>query len=200
MMVVLINFVGSSADDTYFVDHVGDKITEKAWAGYDHVYSTVNHTLSAYMERLTLLGSDTINGTGNASGNIIMANTGDNVLIGMGGNDRLDGNLGNNTLTGGEGRDRFVFSHALNGDIDKITDFTSSEDKIALSKVIFGDLKASNDWFAESADITDTTRIVYNESNGLLSYDSDGKGGAAAIDFASLSTGLTLDESKFEIF
>ena len=194
------HFVGSSADDTYFVDHVGDKITEKAWAGYDHVYSTVNHTLSAYMERLTLLGSDTINGTGNASGNIIMGNTGDTVLIGMGGNDRLDGNLGNNTLTGGEGRDRFVFSHALNGDIDKITDFTSSEDKIALSKVIFGDLKASNDWFAESADITDTTRIVYNESNGLLSYDSDGKGGAAAIDFASLSTGLTLDESKFEIF
>lgn len=100
---------GGDGNDTYFVDNVGDAIVEKDHAGaggYDTVYSTVSYTLSAEVEKLILLGTGNLDGTGNASANTLIGNDGNNVLDGKGGAD---------IMTGGKGNDTYVVDHT--GDV-----------------------------------------------------------------------------------
>ena len=59
--------------------------------------SSVNFTLGANVENLTLTGSGAINGTGNADANIINGNGSDNTLDGAAGADNLAGGDGNDT-------------------------------------------------------------------------------------------------------
>ncbi len=104
---------GGAGDDTYLVEDGQDTITEAAGGGTDGVTSTVSLTLSANVERLTLKGGD-LDGTGNASDNLLYGTDGRNTLKGEAGNDRLwgldgddrmDGGTGNDQLTGGNGHD-----------------------------------------------------------------------------------------------
>lgn len=104
---------------------------------------------------------------------------GKDTLDGGAGNDVLTGGPGRDLLTGGEGSDRFVFktSTPLDGP-DRITDFTSGTDKIALSKSAFGligDLGSS----ASLADLG--ASFAYDSASGGLSYDADGAAGNAAL-------------------
>ena len=78
---------GAAGDDTYVVDNAGDIVTENVNEGIDTVQSSLTHTLSANIENLTLTGSTTINGTGNALDNMLTGNSGANVLTGGAGND-----------------------------------------------------------------------------------------------------------------
>lgn len=100
--------VGGKGDDIYYVDGSTDVVTEAASEGTDEVRSTITYTLSTNLENLTLLGSSAINGTGNASANVIVGNSTANTLTGGDGNDTLDGGAGNDTLVGGLGDDTFV--------------------------------------------------------------------------------------------
>jgi Ca2+-binding RTX toxin-like protein len=101
--------IGGLGNDTYVVDSTGDVVTELAAAGTDLVRSYVSFTLGTNLENLTLLGTDGIDGWGNALANVITGNGGDNELVGDAGNDTLSGAGGNDTLDGGSGND------ALNG-------------------------------------------------------------------------------------
>lgn len=83
---------GGLGADLYIVDDVDDVIIETG-AGIDSVESSVDYTLSASVENLTLTGGALV-GTGNTGNNTITGNALDNTLIGGKGNDRLIGGLG----------------------------------------------------------------------------------------------------------
>jgi Ca2+-binding RTX toxin-like protein len=98
---------GFAGNDTYLVDNAADSLVEAAAGGTDTVETGLAHTLATNVENLTLTGSSWVNGTGNASVNIILGNSGNNLLSGLGGNDTLKDNVysGNDTLDGGTGAD-----------------------------------------------------------------------------------------------
>ncbi len=89
--------IGGQGNDTYFVDSIGDVVSEAASAGIDTVNSSISYTLGANLERLTLIGNRAINGTGNALNNTITGNAANNTLNGGTGNDTLIGGQGNDT-------------------------------------------------------------------------------------------------------
>ena len=95
---------GGAGDDSYFVDDLGDTISEANGGGTDTVSSGVAITLSAFVENLILTGSAR-SGTGNTSANTITGTAGADTLNGGGGIDTLIGNNGNDTLNGGTGAD-----------------------------------------------------------------------------------------------
>ena len=100
--------IGGTGNDTYVVNVATDVVTENANEGIDTLRSAVAWTLSANLENLTLTGTTAINGTGNASDNVLIGNSARNTLTGGAGNDTLDGGLGNDTMIGGVGNDTFV--------------------------------------------------------------------------------------------
>jgi Ca2+-binding RTX toxin-like protein len=103
---------GGNGNDTYVVDNVGDVVDEEGSTGTDLVQSSVNFTLGANVENLTLTGTAT-SGTGNTLNNIITGNAAANTLSGGAGNDTLDGGSGIDTLLGGAGNDTYVVDNAL---------------------------------------------------------------------------------------
>jgi serralysin len=104
--------IGGNGNDTYIVDNPGDTVTEYSNSGKDLVKSSIDYTLGANIENLTLTGS-ALMGTGNELNNIITGNTADNTLDGAGGADTLIGGAGNDTYivdlkTNGQLEDRII--------------------------------------------------------------------------------------------
>ena len=95
--------IGGRGNDTYMVNSIDDVIKENGWSSdIDNVVASIDWTLFAKLENLTLTGSDAINGTGNTDDNIIVGNNAANILDG--------GNGGKDILTGAGGSDIFAFS------------------------------------------------------------------------------------------
>ena len=95
---------GGTGDDTYGVS-TGDTVVETVNAGNDLVLSNVSWTLGANLERLTLTGTEAIDGTGNELKNTLIGNSVANVLTGLAGDDLFNGGAGADTLAGGTGND-----------------------------------------------------------------------------------------------
>ncbi|UZE84138.1 M10 family metallopeptidase [Pseudomonas viciae] len=91
--------IGGTGNDTYIVDNLKDVVSETSTlvSEIDTVRSSVNWSLSANLENLTLTGAAQLNGTGNALDNVLTGNAGNNVLNGGAGSDQLDGGAGNDT-------------------------------------------------------------------------------------------------------
>jgi len=102
--------IGGQGSDTYYVDNINDVVSESAHIGYEFntIYSSVDYTLSAHVERLILQGTDNLNGTGNDEHNTLEGNSANNSLVGGAGDDRLDGMMGIDTLKGGLGSDFYT--------------------------------------------------------------------------------------------
>ncbi|CAK0765927.1 serralysin [Gammaproteobacteria bacterium] len=209
---------GGTGQDTYFVDNASDITIETSTLAseVDTVYSTVTRTLGANLENLILTGTKNINGTGNALNNTITGNNGNNILdggagndtlIGSAGNDILIGGMGSDKLTGGLGNDIFRFNTALAGSRDTITDYNVANDTIQLENSIFRSLTTTGQLvtgsFHSGAGVTTAADandfVIYNSTTGALYYDADGNGAGAAIQFATLSTGLSLTSADFLI-
>ena len=99
------SMAGGMGNDTYTVDSTADVVTEALNAGTDTVQSSVNCTLGANLENLTLTGTAATSGTGNALNNIIIGSNNASTLSGMDGNDIITGGTGSDTLVGGLGND-----------------------------------------------------------------------------------------------
>ena len=95
---------GGAGNDIYIVDNLDDLVIENLNEGTDTVYSSVDYTLGANAENLTLTGAMN-SGTGNALNNIISGSIGANAISGMDGDDTLTGAGGNDILNGGAGND-----------------------------------------------------------------------------------------------
>ena len=123
---------GGTGDDLYFVDNGSDVVVEAENEGIDLVRSTVSYQLSAWVNDLTLAGSNALSGygndienriTGNSMDNYLWGGTGPDTLIGRGGDDTLDGyshSFGGtdpdiDVLDGGAGNDFFIVDNA--GDV-----------------------------------------------------------------------------------
>ncbi|MHA6768370.1 M10 family metallopeptidase C-terminal domain-containing protein [Sphingobium ummariense] len=203
---------GGAGNDTYYVDSASDVVVEAANGGTDTIFSTLSYTLLSTVENLTLV-SGHIDGTGNSGANILTGNSGMNVLKGGGGNDTLNGAGGSDTLdggsgadilTGGTGADKFLFMNGLGGgNVDTITDYKVVDDTIQLNDAAFGGLAlgtlSASAFFIGAAAADASDRIIYNSATGALLFDADGNGAGAAIQFATLSTGLAMTAAEFVV-
>lgn len=190
--------IGKGYNDTYYVDNPGDKVVELPNGGKDTVLASVSYALSAgsSIEKLATTdksGTAAINLTGNEFSQTIQGNAGNNIINGGGGQD---------VLTGNGGKDVFVFNSALKaGNVDKITDFSVSQDKIQLDHTVFAGLQIgvlpAGAFTTGRAAHDSGDHIIYNSSTGALSFDSDGTGSAHQIQFATLSPHLSLTASSF---
>jgi Ca2+-binding RTX toxin-like protein len=144
---------GGTGNDTYLVNSTNDTVVERAKEGIDEVQSSVSYTLGADLEKLLLLGTGAINGSGNELNNSIAGNASRNSLEGRAGSDTLTGCAcaagggrgETDTLSGGAGADLFRLgwtggalyddgSASKNGagDYALITDFTPGTDRLQL--------------------------------------------------------------------
>jgi Ca2+-binding RTX toxin-like protein len=194
---------GQAGNDWYYVDNAGDVVAELAGGGAnDRVFAGVSYTLGAgvQVEMLTTsdnLATTAINLTGNELANAIYGNAGANLLDGKGGPD---------TLTGMGGADTFRFSTAIGagtGNVDYISDFTVVDDTIQLDDAVFAGLAlgtlAAGAFNTGSAATQADDRIIYDAATGSLLFDADGLGGAAGVQFVTLSTGLALTAADFVV-
>ncbi len=112
--------IGGLGNDTYIVDNTADKVTETSTLAteIDTVQSSVTYTLTSNVENLTLTGTGTIIGTGNASANMLIGNSVANTLSGGAGNDTLDGGLGADSMSGGADNDTYIVDNTA----DKVTE------------------------------------------------------------------------------
>jgi Ca2+-binding RTX toxin-like protein len=94
---------GGAGNDVYGVDNAGDSVTETAGTATDTVQSWISYTLGNNVEKLQLLGTAALNGTGNALGNTLQGN---------GAANRLNGGAGVDTLSGGAGNDTYGVDNA----------------------------------------------------------------------------------------
>ncbi|MCB1432867.1 MAG: hypothetical protein KDK75_10465, partial [Alphaproteobacteria bacterium] len=166
---------------------------ELAGGGKDTVVSTATIALPANVETISLKGNANIGAVGNDLDNRIRGNAADNIIAGGGGVD---------ILVGGDGADTFVFSSLqADGSISKIVDFTSGVDMIALDtsgaslfSIVDGSYgalpqqsPAAFELVVGQAPATNVATILYDASNGILSYDADGTGGLDAIVIAKIT-------------
>jgi len=87
---------GGLGNDSYVVSVAGTVIVEDANGGADTVTASINWTLGANLEKLSLSGS-AVSGTGNALGNSIYGNAVDNQINGGAGSDAMYGGPGNDS-------------------------------------------------------------------------------------------------------
>ncbi|NOS76641.1 MAG: hypothetical protein HOP35_01715 [Nitrospira sp.] len=97
---------GGVGNDTYVVS-VGDTVVENDGEGTDTVEAGVSTTLGAHVENLTLTGSASMVGTGNALDNVLQADGSISVLAGGDGNDTY--------LMGADGGDDILVETATGG-------------------------------------------------------------------------------------
>ncbi|WP_277988794.1 Calx-beta domain-containing protein, partial [Chroococcus sp. FPU101] len=103
----------------------------------------------------------------------------------------------NDPLTGSSDADSLTFSSPYDRN-ERITNFTPDDDLIVVSAsgfgggLIEGELLSSEQFIIGASATAASHRIIYNSATGALLFDRDGIGATAAIQFATLNTGLAL--------
>lgn len=118
---------GGTGNDRYYVDNIRDSVFEGKLGGddsngIDEVYASISFVLSAdafngNFENLRLIGTTSINATGNALNNRLIGNSGNNILNGMAGADTMSGGEGNDTYGVDSAYDRVTEAAAGGTDV-----------------------------------------------------------------------------------
>lgn len=168
-------------------------------------------------------GNDTLNGNGgddfilgDGGADTLNGGVGNDVLIGGAENDILNGGANNDTLIGGPGLDRlmggangdsFVFSTALAGSSDTITDYNIAEDTIRIKADLVGNLPAGplagvrfKSIATPRGALDANDRIVYVRSTGQLLFAANGSASGNRVLIATLPGGLAMAASEIVIF
>lgn len=148
---------------------------------------------------------------GTSSSDTIIGSAGNDIINGKKGADMLSGGEGNDVfifdtvfseqamglttvMTFGSIRSSvYGMIEKSNGNIDTISDFEAGKDIIYLDNAIFkklsdGSLGIDNFVVNSTGNADDANDyIIYNKSNGTLSYDADGNGKGATVVFATLA-------------
>jgi hypothetical protein len=136
---------------------IGEVIITDTWQ------SSLTRTLPNNVENLRLIGTNNINGTGNAGNNKITGNSGINQINGANGADILTGSTGADTFI-------FQFGQSTISASDRITDFAINSDKIDLLTQAGNAMNAPSS-FSRAANSTVTTlqnliNQVFTDANG----------------------------------
>jgi Ca2+-binding RTX toxin-like protein len=190
---------GGAGDDTLNAqDSKGDNLLSGG-DGNDYLDISENYKQSL------ALGDNTLNGGAGDDRLNAQESTGDNLLIGGDGNDILTGGNGNDSLYGGNGTDTFAF-YDYEGGVNTIYDFNATNELIqvlpysSLSEGLsIGSLQTSQFTIGTSA-TTSEELFIYNSATGALYFDKDGSAtGFSQVQFAQLSTGLSLTNNNFVV-
>jgi Ca2+-binding RTX toxin-like protein len=138
------------------------------------------------------VGNDTLNG-----------GSGNDYLSGGAGNDNLTGGTGQDILMGGTGKDNFTFLTPTEG-LDIITDFSIADDTIRIKTSAFGfnslgAIDAGQLVTGEGA-IDNNDVFIYDQSTGILSFDSDANGSLAAIPLLMLDNAPAITNTDIVLF
>jgi Ca2+-binding RTX toxin-like protein len=180
---------GRGGNDFYLIEDGSTILVESSGQGSDMVFTIVSYALTAGADveyLVALPGVGPMDLTGNASGNT------------------MTGNEFANTIVGGGGSDYFEFDAALGGgNVDVLSDFTPADDTIWLESDVFTAFApgavAADRFVVGNAAQDANDNIIYDSASGALFYDSDGVGGASAIQFAQLNPGVALTHLDFAI-
>lgn len=186
---------GTSANDQLYGYASNDTIN--GGAGNDTIYAG--------------LGADSI--LGGAGNDQIHGDDGNDVVNGGDGVDYLYGGKGNDTIIGASGADLIQLEsgsdvlvfNSLSG-ADGIMDYSVNADTIQLSKAMFaalvgsiGDQLTTAQFQASTNGLASNTsaRVIYNTSNGQLSYDADGSAAGTAVLIGTFQNNPTLNAGEF---
>jgi len=155
---------GLAGNDTYIVSD-GDTVVEAEGGGTDTVRSNVSFTLGDNVENLTLVGSASVSGTGNALANVIIGNSGDN---------ELDGGDGVDTLQGGAGDDTYWLDlNQSNAIIDRVVENAGEGNDLLL-------LRGGNPALASTVTLTLQANVENIDAAGAAGVKLNLTGNAAA--------------------
>ncbi|HEV2746488.1 MAG TPA: cadherin domain-containing protein, partial [Allosphingosinicella sp.] len=117
------SMTGHDGTDTYYVDHVSDKVFEGATGDSDRVVASLSYALAGgsqveFLQTIRAVETTAINLTGNEFVNRITGNAGANILNGGGEADVLTGLDGSDTYIVDEALDRVIEGET--GDSDRV--------------------------------------------------------------------------------
>ncbi|MEH2465343.1 beta strand repeat-containing protein [Nostoc sp.] len=206
--------IGGAGDDRLIADYSSGNNLLKGGDANDYLSASGNDFYTEYGVYSTT-GNNTLIGGAGDDRLIVDNSSGNNLLEGSDGNDHLsaagavgnnsfNGGLGDDILTGGKGADTFVFESYYQG-LDRLENFSTANDRIQISSAGFGGglltgtLQTSQFTIGTSA-TTSEERFIYNSATGKLFFDLDGSAsGFTQVQFAQLSTGLSLTNNNFVV-
>lgn len=176
----------------------GGTVIRSAAQGTDTVQTALSiFTLRAHVENLNYTGTADFTGIGAVDNNQLIGGEGTDFLSELDGNDVPIGKSGADFLLGGVCSDQ-CRCEGGEGGFDRISDFVSGIDKIALRDAGFAQT-ATIALVQSGAPVATTTNsaFLYNVSSAILSFDADGNEAGAAVVLAQANAGLTLTPEDF---